>query len=244
MSHRSIAAIWAQLEKRADLTTILRDAVGQYAIETVSCGKDCSTRESTLAFNRLVNIVRTAFHLQQIYLQSRQPASNIEMFLIEPTFIIEILVFLLTVKDDCIRVHRDLRSVDEKILRSIGAVLLAGLRLLTLYKSKVVLPSDFDWVSKAEFLKKKLADWPLGDRVHRILIGELCISFLNVLLTSTETPLTESVKPSCKYHESHPSAEDDANLPDFNDGLVCFNCHRLRTLHMRLTKSSTRSIMN
>ena len=244
MSHRSIEAIWAQLEKRADLTTILRDALGQYAIQTALCGQDFSTHESILAFNRLINIVHTAFHLQQIYLQSRQPASNIELFLIEPAFIVEILVFLLTVKDDCIPVRRDLRSVEEKILRSIGAVLLAGLRLLNLYKSKVVLPLDLDWASKAELLKKKLANWPLGDRVHRILIGELCISFLEALSTTAEAPLLDSVKPLCKHHDSHPGAEDDADLPDFNDGLVGSYRHGLWTLHMRLTSTSSRSILN
>ena len=227
MSHYSIAAIWIQLEKRADLTTTLRDAVGQYAIQTALCGKDYSTPESIQAFNGLINILRTAFHLQRIYLQSRRPSPNIEEFLIEPSLIIEILVFLLTVKDDCIPVRRDLPSVEEKILRSIGAVLLAGLRLLTLYKSKVVLPLDLDWVSIADRLKTKLANWPLGDRVHRILIGELCISFLKALSTTAEAPLTGSIKPLCEYHDNHPGAEDDADLPDFNDGLVGFYRHGL-----------------
>ncbi len=244
MSHHSIAGIWAQLEKRADLTTILRDAVGQYAMQTALCGKECSTRESILAFNQLINIVHTTFHLQRIYLQPRQPASNIELFLIEPALIIEILIFFLSVKDDCIPVRGDLRSVEEKILRSIGAVLLAGLRLLTLYKGKVVLPLDLDWVSEAELLKTKLANWPLGDRVHRILIGELCLSFLKALSTTGEAPLTESVKPLCKHHDSHTGAEDDADLPGFNDGLVGFYRPRLLTLHMKLTSSSTRSILN
>ena len=210
-------------------------------MQTALCGRDCSTRESILAFNRLINIVHTTFHLQQIYLQSRQPASNIELFLIEPAFIIEILVFVLSVKDD---VRKDLRSVEEKILRSIGAVLLAGLRLLTLYKGKVVLPLDLDWVSKADLLKKKLANWPLGDRVHRILIGELCISFLGALSTAREAPLMDSLHPLCEHHDSHPGAEDDADLPAFNDGLVGFNCPRLLTLHMKLTSSSTRSDLN
>ena len=219
MSHHSIAAIWTQLEKRADLTTILRDAVGQYAIQTVLCGKDYSTRESIRAFNRLINIVRTAFHLQRIYLQSKQPSPNIEPFLIEPSFIIEILLFLLTVKDDCIPVRQDLRSVEEKMLRSIGALLLAGLRLLTLYKSKVELPLDLDWVSKADLLKTKLANWPLGDRVHRILIGELCLGFLKALSTTTEAPMAGSVK-TCKHHNKNPDAQDDVNLPNLNDGLV------------------------
>ena len=226
MSHRSIAAIWTQLEKRADLTTTLRDAVGQYAIQTVLCGKDYSTRESIRAFNRLISIVRTAFHLQRIYIQSRQPSPSIEPFLIEPSLIIEILVFLLAGKDDCIPVRRDLYLGEEKILRSIGALLLAGLRLLTLYKSKVELPLDLDWASKAKLLKTKLANWPLGDRVHRILIGELCLGFLGALETTAEAPLTGSVKP-CEYHHNHPGVEDDVDLPNLNDGLVSSYRHGL-----------------
>lgn len=219
MSHSSILATWAQLEKRADLTTTLRDAVGQYAIQTVLCGKDYSTRESIRAFNRLISIVRTAFHLQRIYLQSRQPSPSIEPFLIEPSLIIEILIFLLAVKDECIPVRGDLGLVEEQILRSIGALLLAGLRLLTLYKSKVELPLNLDWASKADLLKTKLANWPLGDRVYRFLIGELCLGFLEALSSTAEAPLTGSVKP-CGHHDKHPGAEEDVDLPNLNDGLV------------------------
>ena len=226
MSHHSIAEIWAQLEKRADLTTILRDAVGQYALQAASCDKNYSSSDSIRAFNRLINVICTAFHLQRIYLQPRQPSPNIESFLIEPSLVIEILVFLLTVKDDCISVRQDLGFVEERILRSIGAVLLAGLRLLTLHKSKVTHPTSLeDWASIADRLKKKLANWPLGGSVHRILIGELCTSFLLELSTTAEVPLTGSIKPLCKHHEDHPGAVDDVDLPDFNDGLVGFHSH-------------------
>ena len=227
MSHKSIAAIWTQLEKRADLTTILRDAVGQYALKIALCGQDDSNPESIRAFNRLVSIVGTAFHLQRIYLQPRQPSPKIELFLIEPSLITDILVFLLKIKDDCIAVCQKLSLIKEEMLRSIGAVLLAGLRLLTLCKTKVSDPSNPDWVSTADLLKDKLANWPLGDRVHRILIGELCVSFLRELATNAEEPLTSTVKQLCKHHEDDPGAMDDVDLPDFNDGLVGFPRHGL-----------------
>ena len=247
MSHHSIAAIWTQLEKRADLTTTLRDAVGQYVLQTASYDKIYSSPKSIRAFNRLINIVRTAFHLQRTYLQPRQPSPSIELFLIEPAFIIEILVFLLTIKDDCIPVRQDLGLVEEKILRSIGTVLLAGLRLLTLYKAKVILPLSLDWAATADLLKTKLASWPLGGSVHRILIGELCISFLLELSITTEAPLTgtiKPVKPACGYHEDHPGTVDEVDLPDFNDGLVGLCSHRLLIIHKRLTSNSIRSSVN
>ena len=244
MSHHSLAAIWIELEKRADLTTTLRDAVRQYVMQTASCDKNYSSPNSIRAFNRLINIVRIAFHLQRIYLQPRHPSPSIEPLLIEPSLVIEVLVFLLTVKDDCIPVRQNLGLVEEKILRSIGTVLLAGLRLLTLYKSKVMLPLTLDWASTADLLKKKLANWPLGGSVHRILIGELCLSFLLELSTTAEAPLTGSIKPSCGYHENHPGTVDDVDLPDFNDGLVGFRFHGLLTLHKRLTNSSIRSNLN
>ena len=241
MSHHSIAAIWTQLEKRADLTTILRDAVGQYVMQTASCDKNYSSPDSIQAFNRLINIVRTAFHLQRIYLQPRQPSRSIGWFLIEPSLVIEILVFLLTVKDDCIPVRQDLGLIEEKMLRSIGAILLAGLRLLNLYKSKVEVLSSLNWAVTADLLKQKLANWPLEGSVHRILIGELCIGFLLELSPTAETPLTGSIKPLCGYHEDHSGNVDDVDLPDFNDGLVGFCSHRQVTLPKRLTISSIRS---
>ena len=240
MSHHNMFAIWAQLEKRADVTTILRDAVGQYAIQ-----KACSSSESIQPFNRLVNIFRFAFHLQRIYLQPRQPSSTIKPFLIEPSSLIEILRFLLAVKDDCIKLRQDSSSDKEEILQSIGAVLLAGLRLLTLHKSKTVLPSDRDWESKAELLRSKLNDWPLGDSFQRILIGELCLSFLEELSTTAETRTTQALVTSnskhlCEYHRNHSGADNDADLPQFNDGLVGFHRHRPSILHMKLTHGSIR----
>ena len=235
MSHDSIAAIWTQLEKREDLMTTLRDAVGQYVMETAPCDKDYSSPNSILAFNRLINIVRTAFHLRRVYLQPRQPSTSIESFLIEPPLVVEILVFLLTVKDDCIPVRQDLGLVEEKILRSIGTVLLAGLRLLTLLKSKVTVRLSLDyWALTAGTLKKKLANWPLGGSVHRILIGELCQSFLLELSTTAEAPLTGSIKPPCGFHEDHTGTVDDVDLPNFNDGLVGSCSQALSTLHKGL----------
>ena len=244
MSHHSFAATWTQLEKRADLTTTLRDAVGQYVMQTASYDKNYSSSNSILAFNRLINIVRTAFHLQRIYLQPRQPSENIESYLIEPSLIIEILVFHLTIKDGCIPVRQDIGLIEEKMLRSIGTVLLAGLRLLVLYKSKVVLPLSLDWVATAHLLKNKLANWPMEGSVHRILIGELCVSFLLELSNTAEAPLTGCIKSLCGYHEDHPGTLDDVNLPDFNDGLVRFSFHRLLTFHKRLICSSIPSKLN
>ena len=223
MSYDSIGAIWTQLEKRADLTTTLRDTVGQYAMQTALCGRNNSSPESIQAFDRLINMVRITFHLQRIYLQPRQPSQSIEHFLIEPSFIIEILIFLLTIKDDCVADHQDLSLHEGKTLRSIGAVLLAGLRLLALYKSKVVLPLSIDWASSADLLKDKLANWPLRNIVHRTLVGELCMRFLEELSISGEVPLMGSFENLCEHHKVHSGALDDVDLPDFNDGLVGFH---------------------
>ena len=220
MSHCSIEAVWTQLEKRSDLTTILRDAIGQYAIQTALCSKNYPTEESIQAFNQLISTIHTAFHLQRTYLQSREPSPNIESSLVDPSFVIEIIIFLLDIKDACIPAHGDLGSVEEKVLRSIGVVLLAGLRLLTLQKSKLVLPSDLHWSLKADLLKSKLANWPLANRVHRFLVGELCMRFLQKLSTSTEPPIADSIKALCKRHHDYPRTRDDADLPDFLDSLV------------------------
>jgi hypothetical protein len=223
MSHQSITAIWTELEKRTDLATTLREAIGQYAIHVSLGGDDRFAPKSLQAFKYLVNLIKVTFHLQRTYLQSRDPSSKILQFLLEPPQVFDVLHFLLSIKDSCSQVPSSLRPVINQVLRSIAGVLLSGLRLLTLFKTKIFFNKEFDWVSRAELLKSRLQYWPLEeDSLYRFLIRELCIQSLKTFLASTDAQPIESVNALCRYHELHPGPRGFLDLPDYyDDGLVC-----------------------
>ena len=210
-------AVWSQIKKRTDLETTLRDAVGQYAARFAACGKDPLAHDSIQAFNRLINIVHVAFHLQRIYLQPRHPSDE---FLLEPDVVVEIVVTILTLKDDFLSTREDAYFIRESALRSIGAVLLAGLRLLSIGRTKIFLTEQLDWASKAELIQSKLVDWPLDSSVQRFLVGEVSVFLLRELVTPANAPSSGNFNALCEHHELHSGTKDALNLPHYNDGLV------------------------
>ena len=213
-------AVWSQLKRRTDLATTLRDAVGQYTAQFAACGKDPLAYDSIQAFNRLINIVHVAFYLQRIYLQPRHPSTDIQHFLLEPDIVVEILVTLLTIKDDFLSTREDVCFVRESALRSIGAVLLAGLRLLATGRTKVFFAEQLDWASKANSIQSKLVDWPLDSSVQRFLIGEVSVILLRELVTPANAQSPRNLNAHCEHHELHSGTEDALDLPHYNDGLV------------------------
>ncbi|KAG8528725.1 uncharacterized protein KY384_006412 [Bacidia gigantensis] len=153
---RDSVVTYRNLEKRTDLATTLRDAIGQYTLQTASGVENPFATNSIDGFIRLVNLIKIALHLQKTYLQSRYPSPNIRQYLLEPALVSELLNFLLTVKDNCLRTLGYPHPLTDHLLRLIGAALLSGLRLLTLFKKKLPIIEDYDWVSEANFLKSRL----------------------------------------------------------------------------------------
>jgi hypothetical protein len=230
MSHQSITPIWTKIERRTDLGETLREAIGQYAIEISLGGEDRFAPKSLRAFDHLVNIIKVTFHLQRTYLQSSNPSLHIRQFLLEPSQVSDILHFLLTVKDSCLQEPRGLNAVKSHVLRSIGGVLLSGLRFLTLFKQKLRSEENFDWESLANSLRFRLRDWPLDeDSLVRFLIRRLCVACLDDLSPSRDLqPIASRHSPSpCRYHAAALSLGGHLDLPDYNDGLVCASPRRL-----------------
>ena len=220
MSHTSINPIWTKLENRTDLATTLRDAIGQYVLQTASIDGSRFSSGSLHAFNRLVNLVKITFHLQRTYLQSIFISNKIRQYLLEPPLVSEILAFLLTVKDDYLQTLGNSHLITGHVLRSIGGTLLSGLRLLTLLKTKATVIEDYDWIFEAELLKSRLGNWPVEDTLHKFLIEELCFRFLEGLSFSVESQLTENVSALCRHHEHRSDRGSLLNLPGYEEGLV------------------------
>ena len=240
MSHASIFAVWTKLERRTDLATTLRDAVGQYALQVASGVDSRFASQSFHAFNRLVNLIKIGFHVQRTYLQPRSPSTVVRQYLLEPTLVFELLAFLLTIKDRCLQSLGYRHTITNEVLSSMGGALLSGLRLLTLLKTKARTIEDYDWITQAELLKSRLGNWPLEDTFHRFLIQELCIRFLEGLSISVDAQLTENVSAPCGYHELQPDPGSLLDLPDFDDGLVSIYHSRCQLRRVKLIEYSFR----
>ena len=111
-------------------------------------------------------------------------------------------------------------AVRETALRSIGAVVLAGLRLLTLCRTEVDLAKQPHWTSKADLIQSKLASWPLDGSLQRFLVGEIYIKLVEELVTPASPPPSHNSDAACELPELQPGPMDALNLPSFEDGLV------------------------
>ena len=221
MSHPYLAALWKKLEWRRDVATILREAIGQYTIET------SSNDENGLAVDRLVNLIFIAFQLQRTYLQSRTPSQKSLQSLMEPREVFEILSFLLHLLRRSMGALNQSDVVAEHRFRLLGTSIFSGLRLLALLKAKKN-PStiDVDWTTQTETLRYNFKDLPWQpDSLHRFLTHELCLEIVEQLSKSTEDQAVRCFNNGCQYHqqsrlEEGPRLRGFVDLPDYLDGLV------------------------
>ena len=225
MSHASWSAIWAQLEKRTDVATTVKDFIGQYTIDIAQSDGDFSVF-GMKAFDRLIGSLTVLFHLQRTYLQSKQEQAidTMSQYLLQPSLVFDTLAFFLTIKEKHLQSppsvsHEVLRS-NREVSRSIGSVLLSGLRLLMLLRTRSLLNENIDWARRVKNLKSKLREWSGLDIGHRFLILELCGKFFSAWTSSTGTPRADREIHQCGIDKVHGIKLD---LPCYNDGLVGFS---------------------
>ncbi|KAL8829028.1 MAG: hypothetical protein Q9191_002250 [Dirinaria sp. TL-2023a] len=225
MSHTSISSLWRRLEERRDVAMIIREAIGQHAIEVAANGEDRFAPKSLQAFNRLVNLIIVAFQIQRAYLQSNSPSHKAFQYLVQPLEVFDVLSYLLTVRNSYKGAMNQSHPILDHILRALGNATLSSLRLLTLLKTKIRSTKDVLWTARAETIRCSIKDWPLqGDSLHRFLIQELCLSLLEYLSTSAEDQALENFNHGCRYHEETSKPRRSVDLPEYFDGLVNI-CH-------------------
>ena len=220
MSHPYLAPLWKELEGRRDVATILREAIGQYAIET------SSNDENGLAVDRLVNLIFIAFQLQRTYLQSRTPSRKSLQYVIEPREVFEILSFLLHLLRRPMGALNQSAIVAEHSFRLLGTSIFSSLRLLALLKVKDPSTIDADWTAQIETLRYNFKDLPWQpDSLHRFLTHELWLEIVGQLSKSTDDQAVPCSNNGCQYHqqsrfEEGPQLRGFVDLPDYFDGLV------------------------
>ena len=198
----------------------LREAIGQYVIEVAWNGDDRFVPESRKAFDRLLNLIVVAFHIQRTYLQSESPSHKALQLLMAPFEVFDILSYLLALRKSCNGAVNQSYSVADHMFRSLGNAILSGLRLLALLKAKSRSTWDVDWEARAETVRCSFNDWPLQeDSLHRFLNQELCLRLIKFLSTSTEDQALGNLNRGCQYHE-HSSLRGFVDLPEYFDGLV------------------------
>lgn len=129
--------MWRRLEERRDVAMIIREAIGQHAIDVATNGEDRFAPRSLQAFNRLIRLIIVTFQLQRTYLQSQTPSHKVLQYLMEPLEVFDVLSYLLTVRNSYKGAVNQSYSTLDHISRALGNATLSGLRLLTLLKAKI-----------------------------------------------------------------------------------------------------------
>jgi hypothetical protein len=212
MSHRDLADVWLQLEKRTDIGSILREFIGKFAQD-----KALQASEYPALFE-LILLFKISFDLQRIYLQSTTPDVESRRYLISPLHLIGFLSYLLH-RTERFLIQRDHSETDKaNIARLVAQTLVSGLRALQLNKEKIFTNGQRIWnVAEKDYvalvtLKDAIhRPWPINqDSVGHFLQFDIC-----------QQSILDLISP-----DGHSSSGDlccnrsCSDLPDFIVGLV------------------------
>lgn len=204
--HRNLAEVWAALQGRHDIASVLREIIGQHSIDTTLQDGDLSSPESSI---QAIIWIKTIFDLQRCYLSgiangAAECPPYVLSCLLPSELLFTSIIYLINAKTRIFPSQTTLLTREFTRPRHILAqTILSGLRLLLLRKESI-----------ATHDKRRLqaainAAWQY-DRLHgveRFIVSDLFAQSLDAVNdTSHENPyLTEWM---------------NAKLPTFAAGLV------------------------
>ena len=175
MSHRSLAAVWAQLELRIDIDNIVCELIGQHALEVSAL--DVRSSEQLSSSLRLAILLKVIFDLQRAYPQDF-PSAPCPPYLLQPRRLFLAIVYLLSTKstvlpisDDPLMAYREYRSLFARALVS-------GLRALSL-RTYELTPDEFSQIQTA--FQNAWGEESYLNKVDGFIIRELCSQMLGQL---------------------------------------------------------------
>jgi hypothetical protein len=203
MSHQDFAKVWIQLEKRADIDNILRELIGQHALETSTLGHD-SERLLTSSLHLAV-YMKTIFDLQRLYALHPE-SSRLSSHLLQAKQLLLAIIYLIKLKSGLFR-HSQASTADatpqcEEYRSFMAQALVSGLRALLLRKYQMS-PDERNHLRQA-FEESWGSDRDVA--LDDFLIRTLCPKMLDELCS----PLSDLSSPAC----------GEGTLRDYDTGLV------------------------
>jgi hypothetical protein len=210
MSHHLLADIWNHLEKRTDIDNILRELIGQHALEASVSGGSLGDAQT---FQFVVSL-KILFDLQRVYLQSLNTASQAYFLQIPQLFLA--LSYLLQIMPGIVSrrgLKEELPWAERMFLL---LTILSGFRVLSL-RNQVEIASGISQpilsVENLGKLRGSCKSWDDGERtdLDRFVIDGLCEAILDDI--GGVTPASTMRRPRM-----------EVELPDYLQSLVGQAC--------------------
>lgn len=174
MSHKNVAAVWKDLQRRPDIDHILLELIGRYSLDVALCRTDYH-RLRSISYQHAVAL-KVVFDLQRTYLQSSRPSFESKSALLHHDLLFSAIIHLLDLKAETFRGTS--KTPDYYPYCSfLAQVLLSGLRALLLRRRSLsakeydTLTNRFDQVWRDERLEN--ADLFVVQSLCRRIIQEL-----------------------------------------------------------------------
>jgi hypothetical protein len=220
MSHRELAEVWLHLEKRTDITNILREAIGKYDHEIAFERQIPDRRASDWpATWELILLCKASFDLQRLYLQSPAPSFESKRYLLRPQDLIGFLLYILQLKDNFPLSVDSSEDSAASLVRFVAQTLTSGLRVLQLNREKrfnngeqvwIVTPQDLEAIKMLQAAMQR--SWPSNqDHLVLFLTSEICGRSIQALLRNF------SPVDTCSGFQA-------PDLPDFTENPVSDLC--------------------
>lgn len=211
--HRKLAEIWASLEGRHDIASILREIIGQHSIET-ALHEDESSHPDSLVHS--VIWIKAIYDLQRCYLSGlsngvAECPPYILHYLLPPELLLSSILYLVNVKRRLFSSEITVLTKEFTRPRSLLAqCILSGLRLILLRKDVFAL------CDKRRLQRAVNVAWQ-HDRlygVERFIVSDLFAQALDAV----STEITGTTRDS--RENSYMTEWQSARLPKFAAGLV------------------------
>jgi hypothetical protein len=205
MSHQLVAALWEQL-RRHDLANILREIIGQHALDlSVLYLQEDPIPDPTPSM-RTVFWIKTFFDLQRTYLQGNTAGHDTDPlvvpYLLPSDLVYSTIMFMIQLKTRLFPGHSATQGDFSSQRLDILQTILSGVRVILLRKE--TLPAE----KKYTLAKALHTAWHHG----RLSEGEKCLVY---------ELLPEGIDQIPQYEmEDVPVSPFDARLPPWSSGLV------------------------
>jgi hypothetical protein len=210
MSHHLLADIWNHLEKRTDIDNILRELIGQHALESSVSGGQLGDAQT---FQFVVSL-KLLFDLQRVYLQSLNAASSAYFLQIPQLFLA--VSYLLQIKPGLVSRRGSREELPTAERTFLLQTILAGFRVLSLRNHVEIASGATQPILSVENLGKlrgSCKSWDDGERTEldTFIIDGLCESTLDDIGGFTT-------------HVNPRKPRSELDLPDYNHALVSRVC--------------------
>lgn len=184
-----LAKVWILLQTRVDMTSIVREIIGHFALSLVG-----SSPSIDLSFSFFIWI-KVIFDLQRTYSQSAEPSPESQSYLLSPRTLFKATRHVLQTK---VRIYSQRRDMDPNYLEQryfVARVLHSGLRALQLRERQALLDISITEIGEIHTLVRNWREEADGIFFEQFILDKCLVAISNIQQHPTPTSVWH--KPAC-----------------------------------------------